>query len=61
MNGEFISIETARINADIEKENKELREEVEYLNYCNDELRKTITNLKYKIKRLEEDLEGKDE
>lgn len=61
MKGEFISIETAKIMADIEKENKELHEELEYLNYCNDELRKTITNLKYKIKRLEEDLEGKDE
>lgn len=61
MKGEFIKIETARINADMEKENKDLQEQVEYLNYCNDELRKTITNLKYKIKKLEEDLEGKDE
>ena len=31
MNGEYISIETARIMADIEKENKKLREEnIEY-------------------------------
>lgn len=29
MKGEFISIETAKINADIEKENKELQERID--------------------------------
>jgi len=34
-----------------------LQEENEYSNHCNEELRKKITNLEYKIKRLEEELE----
>ena len=32
-----------------------LQEENEYSNHCNEELRKKITNLEYKIERLEED------
>lgn len=32
-----------------------LQEENEYNNYCNEELRKKITNLEYKNERLEED------
>lgn len=31
-----------------------LQEENEYSNHCNEELRKKITNLEYKIERLEE-------
>lgn len=31
-----------------------LQEENEYFNYCDEEKRKTITNLRYKIERLEE-------
>ena len=31
------------------------QEENEYSNHCNEELRKKITNLEYKIERLEED------
>lgn len=44
----------------IEKEQKinELKEDLEYSNYCNEELRKKITNLNYKIKLLEEDNTG---
>ena len=34
-----------------------LQEENEYNNYCNEELRKKITNLEYKIERLEEELQ----
>ena len=32
-----------------------IQEENEYSNHCNEELRKKITNLEYKIERLEED------
>lgn len=39
----------------LEQENKRLKEENEYLNFCANELRDKITNLKYKIARLEED------
>ena len=35
----------------------ELQEENEYSNYCNEELRKKITNLKYKIELLEQENE----
>ena len=35
---------------------KELQEENEYSSHCNEELRKKITNLEYKIKRLENEL-----
>ena len=35
-----------------------LQEENEYSNYCNEELRKKITNLEYKIERLENELKG---
>ena len=35
-----------------------LQEENEYSNYCNEELRKKITNLEYKIERLENELNG---
>lgn len=68
MKGEFISIETAQIIADIEKENKELQEridkaieEIKYFdtmaNHLNDEiyLDETLSNKLLNI------LEGKDE
>lgn len=45
----------------VEKKDKKierLQEDLEYSNYCNEELRKKITNLKYKIKLLEEDNTG---
>lgn len=35
----------------------ELQKENEYSNYCNEELRKKITNLKYKIELLEQENE----
>lgn len=34
---------------------KKLQEENEYSNHCNEELRKKITNLEYKIERLQEE------
>ena len=37
------------------EENERLQEDLDYSNYCNEELRKKITNLEYKIKLLEED------
>lgn len=40
--------------AEVGKNNK-LQEENEYSNHCNEELRKKITNLEYKIERLEEE------
>lgn len=39
-------------------ENHKLKEEVEYSNYCNEQLRKKISNLEYKIVTLEEALRG---
>ena len=39
-------------NKEIERLNKEL----EYSDFCNKQLRDTITNLEYKVQRLEEDL-----
>ncbi|MBR2248696.1 MAG: hypothetical protein IKE89_03525 [Bacilli bacterium] len=57
--------ETASRNALMEMKDKDyqllldyitnLQEENEYSNHCNEELRKKITNLEYKIERLEED------
>jgi hypothetical protein len=40
------------------EENDE-KEFLEYEQYCEEQLRKTITNLKYKIERLEVELEEK--
>ena len=34
-----------------------IQEENEYSNHCNEELRKKITNLEYKIERLKEELQ----
>lgn len=36
-------------------ETQQYQEELEYEHYCNEQLRNKITNLEYKIKRLEED------
>ena len=47
---------TFRIN-ELLKYVDELQEENEYSNYCNEELRKKITNLKYKIELLEQENE----
>jgi predicted nucleic acid-binding Zn-ribbon protein len=41
-----------------EEEINKLQEELEYEQYCNEQLRKKITNLKYKIERLENELKG---
>jgi chromosome segregation ATPase len=38
-----------------EKEYIKLQQENEYFNHCDEEKRKTITNLRYKIERLEEE------
>lgn len=45
MKGEFVSIETARINADIEKENKELQQRIEKaIFYCKEEIYNNYIN-----------------
>lgn len=58
-----ISIEEMpREIARLEDENDKLQEDLNYSNYCNEELRKKITNLNYKITTLEEyikDLENR--
>lgn len=41
-------------------ENHKLKEDLEYSNYCNEQLRKKIINLEYKIATLEEELKGDD-
>lgn len=41
-------------------ENHKLKEDLEYSNYCNEQLRKKIINLEYKIATLEEELKGED-
>ena len=41
-------------------ENHKLKEDLEYSNYCNEQLRKKIINLEYKIATLEEELKGVD-
>ena len=41
-----------------ENDIKLLKEEIEYEQYCNEQLRNKITNLEYKIKRLENELKG---
>ena len=61
MKGEFITIETAQINADIEKENKELQEENKILQEKLNDAREYILAQKDEIKKLLNILEGKDE
>lgn len=39
-------------------ENHKLKEDLDYSNYCNEQLRKKIINLEYKIATLEEELKG---
>ena len=41
-------------------ENYKLKEDLEYSNYCNEQLRKKIINLEYKIATLDEALKGVD-
>ena len=41
-------------------ETQQYQEELEYEHYCNEQLRNKITNLEYKIKRLEEDNKQKE-
>lgn len=39
-------------------ENHKLKEDLDYSDYCNEQLRKKIINLEYKIATLEEALKG---
>ena len=39
-----------------DKEIEKLKEDLEYSNHCEEQMRKTITNLEYKITTLEEQL-----
>lgn len=39
-------------------ENHKLKEDLDYSNYWNEQLRKKIINLEYKIATLEEELKG---
>ena len=55
--------ENQSLNAEYErnKKEREMKENIEYLNYCNEQLEKTNKNLNYKVEKLEEDyLETKD-
>ena len=50
-----VEIKRLLVNKEAEDYITNLQEENEYNNYCNEELRKKITNLEYKNERLEED------
>lgn len=49
--------ENQSLNAEYErnKKEREMQEDIEYLNYCNEQLEKTNKNLNYKVEKLEED------
>lgn len=44
---------------EIYKRYDKLKEDIEYEQHCNEQLRKTITNLEYKIERLKNELKEK--